>query len=231
MIKNITYALVITMLISFKAFSQTPANNECSGAIDLTFGTQVSSSVEFATISGVNSSCGTNQQDVWYKFIAPTSGNTYLYLEGGGLLNYTIYDNCTGTNEIDCGSDGENIITTLQSGTMYYINITKLTLACRGDCDYDFTLLVSENVLSQDEYLLNQFNYYPNLVIDELNINAKHLISKIEIYNALGKKLIVKDINALKAKLNISNLQSGLYFIRVHSKQKVKTLKIIKSIN
>ncbi|WP_397362312.1 T9SS type A sorting domain-containing protein [Olleya sp. R77988] len=225
--KIITCFLIFTMLISGKAFSQIPTNNDCSGAIDLTFGTQVSGSTEMATVSGVNSSCAFSQHDVWYSFTAPTSGNLYLYLDGGGFLNYTIYDDCVGTNEIDCGNDGENLISALQPGVLYYISITKATLACKGDCDYDFTLLLTQNALSQDSFVLDSFKYYPNPVKEELNISAKHPISTIEIYNALGSKLIIKDVNALNTTLNFSNLESGVYFIKVYYNQNVKTIKVL----
>ncbi|XMO85102.1 T9SS type A sorting domain-containing protein [Algibacter sp. AS12] len=232
--KQITYSLIVIALISFKSFSQTSSNDDCSGAINLTFGTQVSSSTDFATNSGVSSSCDSNHQDVWYKFVAPASGNIYLYLEGGGIQNYTIYDDCLGTNEIDCGGSGENYISALQSGALYYISINKIPLACKGkgDCDLNFTLAIYQNVLSQNEFIVDAFNYYPNPVKDELNLKAKHPIAKIEIFNTLGNIVwIISNVNALKTNINVSNLPSGVYFINVYSNQKIKTIKIVKSSN
>jgi len=67
---------------------------------------------------------------------------------------------------------------------------------------------------------------YPNPVIDYINIKSDVNITKIEIYNQLGQ-LVLSKFNTQN--INISTLNSGIYIIKVTTKNGIiKTQKIIK---
>ncbi|CAM1344331.1 fibronectin type III domain-containing protein [Tenacibaculum amylolyticum] len=90
-----------------------------------------------------------------------------------------------------------------------------------------------ENVLSTEDNInfTNLFKYYPNPVTDNLTIisNTTSEITKVEIYNNLGQKLISKKINKTnKTKIDTSNLPVGIYLVRVFSNSKNNIFRIVK---
>lgn len=68
---------------------------------------------------------------------------------------------------------------------------------------------------------------YPNPTQDIINIKSSNLdIDKIEIYNLLGKKILVKS----NTSINISTLPTGIYFVKITSTNNTLiTKKIIKN--
>ena len=98
-----------------------------------------------------------------------------------------------------------------------------------GNCT-DFLIPLSGVGIGENSDI-NSFNLYPNPVENELNIeNLKKDVNKIEIFTITGKKVkMVENISSAKIKLNISDLQSGLYFITLHSNNSVQTAKFIKN--
>ena len=227
--KSFFYCSLFSILFIFQMHAQNaPGNNECIDAINLSLETEYQGSTQYATSSTTNSSCGINASNVWYKFTAPVSGEIYLYMSGGGSLTYTLYRDCLGTNEIDCGSGNESNINNLQSGEIYYLSVTKTPYTCRGDCDYNFSISISQNTLSQEIFELKSISYYPNPVINDLTINASQIITRVNIYNVLGRELKSQTINTTKAIIDFSSLQSGIYFLDMYSNQNRKTIRIIK---
>ncbi len=65
---------------------------------------------------------------------------------------------------------------------------------------------------------------YPNPFQDILNIDSKSIISKVEIFNTAGQKLI----QSKETKIPTQNLISGIYFVKVHTNKGVETIKILK---
>ncbi|MEO8517460.1 MAG: LamG-like jellyroll fold domain-containing protein [Flavobacterium sp.] len=72
------------------------------------------------------------------------------------------------------------------------------------------------------------FKYYPNPVLDVLNLNAAAEISKVQIINLLGQEVISKSLNAKQGQIDVQFLAPGTYLVRVTSEDKVKIVKIIK---
>jgi hypothetical protein len=64
-------------------------------------------------------------------------------------------------------------------------------------------------------------SFYPNPAKEELNISLSILNQRnleIEIFNVLGKRVLKQKINQNKTKLNIQNMISGVYLVRLTSK-------------
>ena len=69
---------------------------------------------------------------------------------------------------------------------------------------------------------------YPNQTTNSLNISAKETIQKAAVYNVLGKKVMSLEINKSSESIDISNLASGIYFLKYNVNDKVGTAKFIK---
>lgn len=82
--------------------------------------------------------------------------------------------------------------------------------------------------LGTEEINLTNLIVYPNPVKDVLNVSFDKEITSVTIYNLLGQQVMAKSINANEDSIDVSNLGSGTYFVKVAAENKVKTLKIIK---
>lgn len=88
--------------------------------------------------------------------------------------------------------------------------------------------IVIQEVLSNGDFDNKSFTAYPNPVKDELNIRFVENISSVTVYNILGQELFVKNINNTEGQIDMSNLASGTYLVKVISGNKAQTIKVIK---
>ncbi len=80
------------------------------------------------------------------------------------------------------------------------------------------TMAVNENTIS------NKNQFYPNPFINYIILKGKYL--KIEIYDLSGKLLY--DIYKPEEKINLHNLEKGVYLLKMYTENKIFTEKIIK---
>lgn len=62
---------------------------------------------------------------------------------------------------------------------------------------------------------------YPNPARDMVNLRSESEMIRVGIFNNLGQSVIEKTINGNSYQLNTSDLESGLYFIRVETKNNI----------
>jgi len=72
-------------------------------------------------------------------------------------------------------------------------------------------------------------NLYPNPASTTLTIDAKNSIESIAIYNILGQEVITKTPMSNSTTMDVSNLESGLYFVNSTIDGKSSTTKFIKN--
>jgi hypothetical protein len=100
--------------------------------------------------------------------------------------------------------------------------------------DYNFPIVTNTatttiTALSNPSFeFANYFSLYPNPTTNELNINLKSAIeiNSIQIYNTIGQLVTVQTGNALK--VDVSNLKTGNYFIKVNTNEGFSTSQFIK---
>lgn len=100
--------------------------------------------------------------------------------------------------------------------------------------DYNFpittnTYTTTVAALSTQDYDFgNYFTLYPNPAKNVLNIQAKQglTINSIEIYNQLGQ-IVIATTNALNT-IDVSNLASGTYFVKINTEKGSANAKFVK---
>ncbi len=70
--------------------------------------------------------------------------------------------------------------------------------------------------------------FYPNPVIDELNISLNEEIKEIVVLNTIGQIVATKVVNNKEGMINLSDVANGIYLIRVNSSNNSQQFKIIK---
>lgn len=90
----------------------------------------------------------------------------------------------------------------------------------------DATFSTSCTLNTSDFNLMQNISIYPNPTSSSVSISSSTKILSLELYNLLGKRiLITKNSN----KLDLSNLNSGVYLVKIQTEKGETTKKIIKN--
>ena len=92
----------------------------------------------------------------------------------------------------------------------------------------DDVSVVLNAVASRDDLEQFGFKSYPNPANDYINLSAVEKIDQIEVYNLLGQKVLQqKDLNNT-TRVDISNLTTGIYIMKVAIEDSIGSFKFIK---
>ena len=148
--------------------------------------------------------------DTWGEAISPTTAGTLITK----TFKYTIPESIGDPNGVDVDLNNLHFLAFVsekhESGgkTMPILNVCELSDKENEDED------------SLDDVNAASFNVYPNPVKDEIRISSEEMIENIAIYNINGQQLIADCQNptANSCAVNVSNLNPGVYFIKVNGK-------------
>ena len=90
---------------------------------------------------------------------------------------------------------------------------------------FPVTVIVPLNTAS---FELQNLKFYPNPVSSNLTISNSFPIQSIEIYNLLGQRLINENHDETEVKVNVSNLPSAIYLVKIKSENQTREFKIVK---
>ncbi|MCF8464541.1 MAG: T9SS type A sorting domain-containing protein [Flavobacteriales bacterium] len=144
------------------------------------------------------------------------SRNTLEDFQGyGPIVHVRIVttDNLSGIHNVALGIGGVVALTASE---------TTVELTAIGD-----TVVIDPNKVGIDEAALDNVSVYPNPTTDVLNISGLEGTGTISIYNAVGQEaMTVPFSNSDRMKLNLSELVSGVYLVKIRSEKGVVTHKL-----
>jgi hypothetical protein len=110
----------------------------------------------------------------------------------------------------------------IDDGSAIFPNVVDPNAAAvSGTSTFDFS------TLSVNEKQLENLTIYPNPVTDIVNIQSGNTtIQRAEVYNLEGQLVIVKE-NQLET-INMSQLHSGMYILKLYSDTASKTVKLLR---
>ncbi len=133
----------------------------------------------------------------------------------------------TVTLYVETGTDVSSLVPTIEISTNATINPAsgvsqnftipiEYTVTAENGDEQIWTVTVTENtgILKVN----NNINIYPSPANNFVNIKAKNTISNIRIYNYLGQQVIQANKNDNIAKIDVSSLNSGVYFLKIETK-------------
>lgn len=82
--------------------------------------------------------------------------------------------------------------------------------------------------LSNTTFAFDQLQYAPNPVQNQLTLSNNNPIEKVSITNTLGQVVFEQTIQSTEAQINLSQLNSGVYFVKATAQKQSKIFKIIK---
>jgi hypothetical protein len=113
----------------------------------------------------------------------------------------------------------------------YYARVQAV---CDDENVSDWSYTVSYMITGIDEYLLNSINLYPNPANDVVNVQCTMnnvQVKALEVFDVYGK--LIRTVEtvctpSLQTQINVSDLASGMYFVRVTTEQGTATKSFVK---
>jgi hypothetical protein len=81
---------------------------------------------------------------------------------------------------------------------------------------------------TSDFATLDGLKAYPNPTTDVLNVEYTSDLSSVAVFNLLGQQVIFKNMNTTSSQIDLSELNSGTYLVKVEANKVFKTLKVVK---
>jgi uncharacterized delta-60 repeat protein len=187
-----------------------------------------------------------NAQNITIKDVIDTNKfdiNTLIPLSGSALFTTKISQG----NKVEFLLENINLPYAAGTNTGYvaFKIKTKATLVSGNtfgglaNIYFDYNSAITTNTYTttiqalsvQDFSFVNYFSLYPNPVSDVLNISKKDdiEISSVHIYNVLGQLMMVIPNAKNTATIDVSNLTSGNYFVKINSDKGTSNTKFIKN--
>jgi len=111
------------------------------------------------------------------------------------------------------------------------VSIVKYTFFNMSDESESVSILVNYNtVITGDEKLIannGSFQLFPNPAHNSVNVSMIQGCEKIQLFNFAGQLVLEERIVSNKADMNTSDLESGIYFVKVFSHDNVITRKLV----
>lgn len=189
---------------------------------------------------------GTNAANVWFytNTVSLLAGTTYsisyqygnnstFYIESFKVAYGTSANAAAMTNEVSnhptinqaAIQNHTASFTPTVSGD-YVFGIHAYSIANQDQLYIDNILI--QEVLSTVDIDNASFSAYPNPVKDVLNLSFTQNISQVAVYNLLGQQVVVMDMDSNKGQIDMSNMPSGTYLVKVATENAVKTIKVFK---
>ncbi len=183
--------------------------------------------------TGTTPNCTDENSFVVTITTATISGSTTQVINGGVAADVTIEDIVVTSNGtvtwFASSADAVANINPLPAGTQLvdgniYYGVTNIGI-CRST-----TLAVTVTVvLGNASFDLSQLNYYPNPVKDIFNVKYNKEIISVDVYDLTGRKVIEMKPNTLEVQLNMTNLSSAMYIVKLKSVDGITELKVYKN--
>ncbi len=216
-----------------------PSNDDCANAENIALASLPFNASYDATSATNNagsitvSSCIDINDGVWYTITGDGTEITVIANPDSWDAAITVYEGscgtftCVGSSNNGASGIAEGVTFTSTVSTTYYINIAHPGITDESEGVFDLSL--TSAVLSIDDIVAKGFYYYPNPVENILKMNAKESIDQISLYTILGKEIKRLTQSNLNAELDMSNLPTGTYFVRVIIGDSSGSFKIIKN--
>lgn len=224
-----------------------PENDDCATPTVLTPGATLEENLILSTNVGATRNandatptCGafgfaTVGKDVWFSVVVPDSGSVTVETTNSQSIEDTILEVYSGTcgnlTSLGCNDDNLEADTTFSKVVVEDANPGDVLLVrvwgYNGEAG-SFNISAYDIPLATTSFNNANFKFHPNPVTNVLNLSYSKEISNVAVYNLVGQQVMVKSANAAQSQIDMSELASGTYIVKVTSGNEVKTIKVVK---
>ena len=200
-------------------------DNTCTGACETEMGIaeKVNSNTFNVTANSATILANVNDQDYIYYAPCISYDNLELYYTRylKGPTASTDFDVCVATRASETDAFGqpkilfsENIATLIEAVTITK-DKSRIYYHQKTSTSHKVLMRYRTNLVSTLEINLSKPSVYPNPASTILNVKTKSTINLAEVINPLGQIVLSKILNSNSTELDITNLEKGIYTIRV----------------
>jgi hypothetical protein len=97
-----------------------------------------------------------------------------------------------------------------------------------GGFDLDAVGVIHQQTVGIDELELTNVSVYPNPATNVLYVNLSSINYSLEVINLIGEVVLKVENKSNTTSLELSNLKSGVYYLKISSEGKQKQMKFVK---
>jgi hypothetical protein len=97
-----------------------------------------------------------------------------------------------------------------------------------GGFDLDAVGVIHQQTVGIDELELTNVSVYPNPATNVLYVNLSSINYSLEVINLMGEVVLKAENKSNTTSLELSNLKSGVYYLKISSEGKQKQMKFVK---
>lgn len=146
------------------------------------------------------------------------------------IYNFYLGESPTTLNYLGNISNTSVNITGMEYNTVYYWSVVAENIGgeATGSSVWSFTTEADPS-LSTATFNTSTFSVFPNPAKNSINIKSNTLFDTVEIFNQLGQRVMqVNTADLVDNSIAISNLNNGVYFMKIFADGKQQTTKFIK---
>ncbi|MBN2663154.1 MAG: T9SS type A sorting domain-containing protein [Bacteroidales bacterium] len=168
----------------------------------------------------------------WSEVTDPSYGNFGIVgmLTGTASTPWITLSNNSGTieggasAEVEVGFD----VTDLAGDSTYYANLVVRSNDFDDNNNYiEIPVSLTYTIAGIDRQSNIAVMTYPNPAYDFLNIQSNELINSVQIYSINGQVIKGVNVNSNNTRIDISNLQQGVYIVNINTENGTSTTKLI----
>ncbi|MAP79989.1 MAG: hypothetical protein CL526_02755 [Aequorivita sp.] len=165
----------------------------------------------------------------WYVGIPYADAS--ITIEPGDTVRWTWTDDVPHSVTSDSGSQesfDSGILT--GNGTQFSYTFTQVGVndyECDVHSNMEGTITVDNIASVEDKFRMN-ISFYPNPVANKLTVASLYKLDGYKIYNILGKLVAQGAASGNVTEIDMSNLETGMYFINAISGDMESTFKVTK---
>jgi hypothetical protein len=160
------------------------------------------------------------------------SGEPYLAFVDGAYNNFMTVMKFDGTNWVYVGSPGFSAGRASYTSLVFSPSDGQPYVAYTDDTNYrKATVMKFDSVfVGVKEQQKSSFSLYPNPATDKITIEIAEgqAPSQLSILNLNGEEVLTRSLIKPKTQIDISNLPSGVYFVRLTNDKTVEVEKVVK---
>ena len=159
-------------------------------------------------------------------FVGVPNGNVSITVAPGDTVRWTWTDEVPHSVTSDSGSQ-EDFDSGILTGNGTQFSITFTHIGVNVHSGMQGTITVEQTASIEDQFRKN-ISFYPNPVSNRLTVASLYKLDSYKVYNILGKLVAQGAANGNITEIDMSNLESGMYFINATSGELQSTFKVTK---
>ncbi len=160
--------------------------------------------------------------------ITDSHGNVYKPWR----LNPQVYSAAASKGDNAVDNVEQVVIANPVAGEKYTIKVTHKALFLTNFKQEFGMAVLGSKALAVDSHKLTGFSMYPNPATDQVNLNLRKTGNQVHVmvYDIMGRRVLTKDyegFSGFQQSINVANLTSGIYFVKITTDGKQATKKLI----